>query len=97
MQYKHRVVIDSHDPRGIDVAFLSRYPLTSIRTNRHERNAANTVFLFSRECLEVHIDIDGKELTIFVNHFKSMLGGRNTTKAKRVEQTQRVAEIITER
>lgn len=97
MQYKHRVLIDSHDPRGIDVALLSRYPLMSIRTYRHERNAANTASLFSRDCLEVHIDIDSKDLTIFVNHFKSMVGGRDATKARRVEQAQRVAEIITER
>lgn len=96
LRYKHRIVIDSHDPRGIDVALLSRYPLTSIRSYRHERNAANTASLFSRDCLEVHIDIDGKELTLFVNHFKSMVGGRDATRVKRVEQAQRVAEVISE-
>lgn len=97
MQYRHRIVIDSHDPRKIDVALLSKYPLTSIRSYRHERNAANTAPLFSRDCLEVHIDIDDKELIIFVNHFKSMVSGRDATRVRRTEQAQRVAEIISER
>jgi endonuclease/exonuclease/phosphatase family metal-dependent hydrolase len=97
MRYRHNVLIDSHDPRGIDVALLSRYPITNIRSYRQERNKNNTGLLFSRDCLECHLDIDGKELVIFINHFKSMIGGRNETKAKRVEQAKRVAKIISDR
>jgi len=97
MRYRHRIVIDSHDPRGIDVAILSRYPIVAIRSYRHERNAANTASLFSRDCLEAVIDVSGKSLTIYVNHFKSMIGGREQTKPKRVEQANRVAQLIAER
>jgi len=96
MRYRHRVVIDSHDPRGIDVAILSRYPIVAMRSYRHERNAANTASLFSRDCLEAKLDVSGKALTIYVNHFKSMIGGRRQTKPKRVEQANRVAQLITE-
>jgi len=94
MKYKHRIVIDGNDPRNIDVAILSRHPFTSFRTYRHERNIANTAFLFSRDCLEAEIDIDGKPLTLYVNHFKSMIGGRDETKERREEQVARVAKIV---
>lgn len=97
MDYKHRVLVDSHDPRFIDVAVLSRFPVTTIRTYRHERNEANTAFLFSRDCLEVDLDVSGKPLTLYVNHFKSMIGGRAETKPRREEQVQRTAEIVDER
>lgn len=97
MNYTHRLVIDSHDPRRIDVGILSRYPFSSIRTHRHERNQANTGWKFSRDCLEVIVDIDGTPLHLYVNHFKSMIGGRNRTMPKRTDQVVRVAEIIDQR
>ena len=93
--YKHRIVIDSHDPRQIDVAILSKFPITSMVTYRHERNKSNTAWLFSRDCLELTFDCDGHALTIYNNHFKSMIKTREETKKRRKEQVDRVAEIIT--
>ena len=97
MKYRHRMLIDAFDPRKIDVAVISRYPIVKARTYRQERNNNNTNWLFSRGCLEVDIDIEGKILTLYVNHFKSMMGGRRKTKERRKEQVSRVAQIITER
>ncbi len=103
--YKHRLLIDSHDPRFIDVALLSRFPLSGVTTHRDERNAANTTWLFSRDCLEVTVTVPGagaakaKTLRLYVNHLKSMMdpgssNGRASTKARRVEQSKRVAAIV---
>jgi len=94
MGYDHRLVVDSHDPRMIDVAILSRHPIAYVNTHRHERNAANTTWLFSRDCLEVDIDVDGTPLSLYVNHLKSMMGGRAQTHARRREQAERVNEIV---
>jgi endonuclease/exonuclease/phosphatase family metal-dependent hydrolase len=94
MKYNHRILIDSHDTRFIDVAILSRYPATSIKTHKDERNLANTAWLFSRDCLKVTFDIEGKDFTVYVNHFKSMMEGRDVTKTRRIEQVKRVAQII---
>ncbi len=92
--YKHRLVIDSHDPRHIDVAVLSRHPFTRINTHRHERNPEGYRWIFSRDCLEVDVDVDGKTLSLYVNHFKSMIYTREETKERREEQVKRVADII---
>lgn len=94
--YKHRLLIDAFDPRNIDVALLSRYPIIRAKSHRQERNAANSAFLFSRDCLEVDINVEGKILTLYINHFKSMYGGRAKTKKRRLEQVERVVEIIDE-
>ena len=94
MKYAHRAVIDCFDPRQIDVAVLSRHPIVSLRSHREERNRKGSAFLFSRDCLEVDVQVDGKVLTLYLNHFKSMMEGREATRARRQEQAERVAEIV---
>lgn len=94
MKYAHRAVIDCFDPRQIDVAVLSRHPIASLRSHREERNKSNSAFLFSRDCLEVEVMVGGKALTLYLNHFKSMMEGREATRARRQEQAERVAAIV---
>lgn len=94
MQYAHRAVIDCFDPRQIDVAVLSRYPIVSLRSHREERNKKGTAFLFSRDCLEIELNVGGKTLTLYANHLKSMMEGREATRARRQEQADRVAAIV---
>lgn len=97
MKYKHRILIDAFDPRNIDVGLISRYPITRVKTYRDERNSRNTASLFSRDCLEVDINVNGKTLTVYVNHLKSMIRTREETYPRRKEQADRIAEIIEER
>jgi endonuclease/exonuclease/phosphatase family metal-dependent hydrolase len=94
MGYKHRGVFDAFDPRYIDVAIASRYPISSICSHRNERNKKNTAWLFSRDCLEVTVDVDGTPLLIYINHLKSMMEGRDETHDRRQEQAERVAAIV---
>ena len=103
LKYRHRVVIDATDPRKIDLGVLSRYPIVGIRSNRHVRNQANTAYLFTRDCLEVDISVPGSDggasrtLTILANHLKSMIGGRENTRKRRIEQVRGLVKIIDER
>jgi len=66
--YPFGILIDSNDPRLIDVALLSRYPIVSIKTHMYERfkkDDGKWDNLFSRDCLEAEIaleDSDGKSL-----------------------------------
>jgi len=98
LKYTYAMLVDGNDPRQIDVAVLSRFPLVATRSHQHLRDG--NAFLFSRDCLEVDVKANGKPLTLFVNHFKSMLDkkhpaqGRKTTRAKRVKQAAEVRKIV---
>ncbi|KAL9652168.1 hypothetical protein ABK040_013937 [Willaertia magna] len=92
-QYTYTMLIDGRDPRGIDVAVLSKYPIVNVRTNRFAKNERNG-YIFSRDLLEVDIDLDGKILTVYVTHLKSMLGGRQKTFPKRLEQVKYIQKRI---
>jgi len=98
LKYTFAMLVDGNDPRQIDVAVLSRFPLVATRSHQHVRDGS--AFLFSRDCLEVDARVNGKTLTLFVNHFKSMLDkknpaqGRKTTRAKRVKQAAEVKKLI---
>jgi endonuclease/exonuclease/phosphatase family metal-dependent hydrolase len=97
MQSKHRILIDGFDPRRINAAILSRDPIMGVRSCRNERNKAGTGYLFSRDCLEAAIDVGGRLLVIYVNHFKSMTEGRAETYPRRKEQVDREAQIVKDR
>ncbi len=78
--YPHVFAVDRNDPRLTDVAVLSKFPVVHARSYQHLR--AGRVALFSRDCLEVDIDTPGAPLTLFVNHFKSMLDKRDPCKGR---------------
>jgi endonuclease/exonuclease/phosphatase family metal-dependent hydrolase len=95
MEYDHAMLIDGNDPRHIDVAVLSRHPIVRARSYHHVRSGNS--FVFSRDCLEADIKAGNQILTLFVNHFKSMMGGRAQTKARRQKQAAEVKKIVTDR
>ncbi len=98
--YPYVLLIDSHDPRLIDVGVLSKYQITNVKTHIDESYDDKSGYLFSRDCLEVTFDVDGTPLTLFVNHLKSKYGkGQEKTVAdqKRKAQSIRVAEIVKDR
>lgn len=100
-KFKQYVMIDSpNDPRGIDVACLTRHKILSVRTHVFD---AGKVFnpVFSRDCLEVAIDVGLKQpVFVLCNHFKSQGGrsqeDRDLGAEKRKDQTQRVVDILRE-
>ncbi len=93
-RYNYPFVIDGNDPRFIDVGFLSRLEFDFIRTHQYDKRKKSSVKIFSRDCLEVHLKIGQTTLPIFVNHLKSMMGGRAKTKRRRLEQCERIIDIL---
>lgn len=98
--YKYKMLIDGNDPRLIDVAVLSKIPFGNVKTHQFLKNGSTAVF--SRDCLEIEFSAEGKQLTVFVNHFKSMYDQgsltpaqkRAKTAAKRVLQSNALLSII---
>ncbi len=106
-KYMYRLLIDSFDIRRIDVAILSRFPILSVTSHRDEltqRHNPRREYLFSRDCLEVRVEIPVNEektsvFHLYINHFKSMYvrgstDGREDSKEERKEQADKVKCIV---
>jgi endonuclease/exonuclease/phosphatase family metal-dependent hydrolase len=102
--YKHCVLIDGNDSRNIDVAVLSKLPITYLKTNIDVKDPVSRRELFSRDCLEVGIGLEeggNTVLTLFVNHFKSQFAKsakeEQSAKEKRGRQAEWVANTLKQR
>ncbi len=101
MKYTYGALIDGNDPRFIDVAVLSRHQLVRVRT--HQELVADGEPIFSRDCLEVDVQVGSRTLTLFVNHLKSMLdqrdpaNGRRNTRERRLLQAMTVRQLVEDR
>jgi endonuclease/exonuclease/phosphatase family metal-dependent hydrolase len=85
----NNMVIDGNDDRGIDVGVGSRFPIDFTRTHVTDGLPGNRIF--SRDCAEFHIPVNGKNVVLLANHFASK--GSDKTGARRRVQAQRVKEI----
>lgn len=93
-RYKHMMVIDGNDRRGIDVGIMTNdgFFIPSMRSHVDEENNGKKVF--SRDCPEYIIETPGGEkIAVLPNHFKSKYGGNNqTSKNKRIAQARFTAQ-----
>ena len=90
--YGQNMLIDGNDPRGIDVAILSRFPINNMRS--HIQDRANGQQIFSRDCPEYEVLLpSGTSVWLLCNHFKSKIGGGGP---KRRQQAERVKQILGE-
>ena len=92
--YRHLMIIDGNDTRGIDVGLATRngFPIGTMRS--HVDDLKDDGFpIFSRDCPEYEITTpSGAKLIVLPNHFKSKFGGNDpSSRAKRRAQSQAVA------
>ena len=105
--YTSRILHEGNDGRGIDVALLSRLPVTQDVSHaaitfsklgiKPPQGVSADARVFRRDCLEVDIVKDEKSITLFVCHFKSMHGGRGKTKPVREAEARGVRALIERR
>ena len=100
--YRHVMVIDGNDDRGIDVGLMTResQPIARMRSHVDDRDGdGDDEVIFSRDCPEYEVLLPGAgQLLVLVNHFKSKgYGAPRRTAAKHHRQAQRVAEIYAAR
>jgi endonuclease/exonuclease/phosphatase family metal-dependent hydrolase len=93
--YRHVMVIDGNDDRGIDVGVMTRagYDIVEMRSHVDDEDDAGPVF--GRDCPEYVISTpQGNQVVLLVNHLKSKGFGlpRESNEIRR-RQAQRVAEI----
>jgi endonuclease/exonuclease/phosphatase family metal-dependent hydrolase len=90
--YRHVMLVDGNDERGIDVAIMTRdgFDIESIHSNVDEVDDQGTIF--SRDCAQYEIRTpNGAFIQMLVNHFKSQSGGGG---AKRKRQASAVRKIV---
>ncbi|WP_310497588.1 endonuclease/exonuclease/phosphatase family protein [Sandarakinorhabdus sp.] len=94
--FRHVMLIDGNDPRGIDVGLMtrSRYPIGVMHSRVDDRNDRG-VPLFSRDCPDFTITTAaGNRLVVMVNHLKSKgFGSPASNDARRMAQATRVADL----
>ena len=79
--YTQTGLVDSFDGRGIDVAFMTRLPLaaspstTSHLGERFPLPDGSREIYYSRDALEVFLDVGGQTVGVVIVHFRSQLGG----------------------
>ena len=102
--YPYNVLIEGNDPRGIDVALLSTFPIGAVRTNIFTKDPFDKLpsgapaGLFSRDCLEVEIELPGAApITVLCNHFKSKSGDETASDPKRLRQSREIAKLLKSR
>lgn len=103
IEYRHALVIEGNDRRGIDVGLLSRHAVDWAATHQHvtyadlnlkRPGAARSDRVFQRDCLEAHFRLGRAGLALYVCHFKSMNAGRSSLDGRRDTRPLREAEAL---
>lgn len=85
--YRHMMVIDGNDDRGIDVGLLAKdgFSLPSMRSHVDETFAGGKR-VFSRDCPEYLVQTPGgHRIAVLPNHFKSKYGGNDAASRQKRE------------
>lgn len=90
------VLREANDPRGIDVAILSKLPVLNIKSHKNVKInvSGQEPSTFSRDLLQVKLKAPNNyQFTLFVTHLKSQHGGDDAD-LKRKGEVMKVREII---
>ena len=87
--YPEARLVEGRDPRGIDVAALSRLPVLAYESHLGDL-AADGSWLWPRDCVELHVEAGGRRLVVVGTHLVSRLSDAG---AQRAEQAARLREI----
>jgi predicted extracellular nuclease len=81
-------------PASVDVGVLSAWPITRVLGHREQvlRRPDGSATTFSRELLEVHLDVSGAEVVVFAAHFRSK---SNDDPGRRLAEAQAAHALVT--
>lgn len=85
-------LVEGNDPRGIDVAVLSRLPVVAYASHLHDR-APDGRLLWPRDCVEVHADA-ARPLVVVGSHFSSALSDDGTRRGWQATRLREIAEAV---
>lgn len=86
-------LVDGNDPRGIDVAVLSRLPLRAYASHAGELGPDGRL-LWPRDCVEAHAEADGRRVVVVGSHLSSALSDAGTRRAWQAARLREIAERV---
>jgi endonuclease/exonuclease/phosphatase family metal-dependent hydrolase len=96
--YDQYGVVDAFDFRGIDVGYMTRLPLASspmVTSHIGERfplpDGSDDIF-YTRDALEVFVDVGGATVGVIIVHFRSMRDGGADIRQAEAAYTAQIAE-----
>ena len=93
-EYNCIMLIDGNDDRGIDVGLLTKSAINIGAIVSHVDDSIDGDRIFSRDCPEFSLEVNGQKLLILVNHLKSKgFGTPAVSNARRKAQATRVREL----
>ncbi len=96
--YEHYGVVDAFDGRGIDVGYMTRLPLagspmvTSHIGERFPLPDGSDETYYTRDALEVFVDVGGATVGVIIVHFRSMRDGGADIRQAEAAYTTQIAE-----
>lgn len=93
--YKHIMLIDGNDTRGIDVGIMTKsgLELRAIRSNVDLEDSTGLVF--GRDCPEYEVVTNnGVSIFVLVNHFKSQSGGGGKKRERQAKAVRKIAKRL---
>lgn len=84
--YRQAVLVEGDDSRGIDVGLITKYPVVGVKRHSVYLNGKK---LNTRGILQVVINVRGKKLVVFGNHWPS----QNNPPAERVVHAQLLSQL----
>jgi endonuclease/exonuclease/phosphatase family metal-dependent hydrolase len=91
--YSHHRLVEGLDPRGIDVAALSRLPLDGYISHLGERDEEGRP-LWSRDCVELHVGGLPRPFVLVGSHLVSRLSDDGTRRARQAAAMRAIADEI---
>ena len=102
--YPHVAFVQGNDQRGINVAIISKFPITEVVSHADARfpmaDGSGEECMFSRDLLRADLDIDGKpgaDFTVYTTHLKSRrpaAPGEISADTKRLSEGRAVRDIV---
>ncbi|HEX9401154.1 MAG TPA: endonuclease/exonuclease/phosphatase family protein [Anaeromyxobacter sp.] len=89
--YPEARLVEGYDPRGIDVAALSRLPVERYVSHLGEVDAWGRP-LWPRDCVELHVRTPGRPVVVVASHLSSALSDDGTRRALQAGRLREIAD-----
>ena len=98
--YAHLAVTEGNDPRGIDIAAMSKIELDEVQFHADDTftkvGTQGPAYSYARDCLELHTTFNGRHLALLGVHYKSKENDNPDKRLAEAQRTRAIADAITE-